>query len=331
MPNRNLLLTVVAATLLLVFAAGCTYPTPSGDLNWDYTPQQRDSMEFAHSHHYTENSNFRVSRDSIMLLPQSPADIMESMTDTVWLRKNDRIVVAGFARAATDGADSIWVKVARDQATMGWLCENEFLDSAIPDDPISVFIHMFSGKRATALLCVAAIAVGILLLKAIRRRKTRIVHFNDIDSPFPTLLCIDVAMMAVVYASVQHFVPQTWQEFYFHPTLNPFAVPPALGLLIAGFWAMTILVLASVDDMAHKLDWTEAVPYTVSLAGVMAVVYLLFVVTTRFYIGYPLFAAYTVLALTLYARRRMFRYVCGMCGHKLRHKGTCPFCGARNV
>ena len=63
----------------------------------------------------------------------------------------------------------------------------------------------------------------------------------------------------------------------------------------------------------------------------MIVIYLVFAATTMIYIGYALYIMYVAFALKQYGKNRLYRYVCGKCGHKLRHKGTCPFCGARNV
>lgn len=323
----------LATIVVPVLLGACEYtPRLHGDLKWDYTPKQRDSIAFARTHHYTENYNFEVTGDSLRLVPQSPADIIESMGDTVWVYAGDRVVVADIARVqGGEGTDSVWVKLARDQATIGWLPEGEMLKNVVPDDPISQFVHVFGNRRVVALCCIAIIAVAIALAKAVRRKKIRMVHFNDIDSAYPTLLCIDVAVMAVVYASVQHFVPQTWQEFYFHPTLNPFAVPPVLSLLLIAFWGFVLLAFAAVDDVAHKLEFAEAVPYLLSLAGTVLVVYLVLAATTIIYIGYALLVAYIVFALAMLKRARMYKYVCGRCGHKLRHKGTCPYCGARNV
>lgn len=327
----NRLLAWVCAALAALFLAGCTYQRPEADLSWDYTPLQRDSVEFSITHHYSENYNFLVTGDSMRLLPASPADLIASLADTVWVYPGDRVVVADILRMPSGTADSVWVKVARDQLTIGWTTEAELLRNVVPEDPISHFIHLFGNRRVVVLCCVAVIAIAFALMRVVRRKKARVVHFNDIDSIYPTLLCVDVALIAVVYASVQHFVPQTWQEFYFHPTLNPFAVPPVMALLITAFWAMVILALAAIDDAGHKMGWSGSAAYLLYLLGMVMVVYLVFAATTIVYIGYVLFVAYVVFAFVRYARRRMYRYVCGKCGHGLRHKGTCPFCGARNV
>ena len=40
-----------------------------------------------------------------------------------------------------DSVDSVWVKVARDQETMGWVHEKELLEKVVPVDSVSQFIH----------------------------------------------------------------------------------------------------------------------------------------------------------------------------------------------
>jgi len=326
--NRYIVLLLLLAALL---PSACHYPSPAVDLAWDCTPEQRDSIEFAYHHHYTIDYNFEVTADSLRLLPESPADIMTSLSDTSVVYRRDIVVVADMVTVPTDTTDTTWIKLARDQSTLGWVSEKEMLSSVVPDDPISRFIHVMGNRRNIALFAVAIIAVGVLLLRKIRRRKTRIVHFNDIDSVYPTALCIDVAFMAVIYSSVQHFVPETWQEFYFHPTLNPFVTPPIISLLIVTFWGMIILTLASIDDVGHKMGWGDALPYLCSLLGMMMVVYLVLAATTFIYVGYPLLVTYVIFAFVKYRGNRLYKYVCGRCGHKLRHKGRCPFCGAENI
>ena len=266
-----------------------------------------------------------------MLLSVTPDDPVRPFVDTVYVHEGDLLVVADFAYAPADTVDTVWIKVAHDQATIGWLHEKELLGNAVPDDPISEFIHFFGSKRNIALCVVAIVAAAVYLIHLVRRKKIRIVHFNDIDSLYPSLLCLDIAVVAVLYATIQHFVPQTWQEFYFNPTLNPFILPPVLAAMITGVWLMVLLALATVDDVARILGRGGALPYLLSLLGMSLVVYMVFAATTYIYLGYALLVAYVVFAVMRYRRNRTYRYLCGRCGHKLRHKGTCPYCGASNM
>ena len=79
------------------------------------------------------------------------------------------------------------------------------------------------------------------------------------------------------------------------------------------------------------MGWGDALPYLCSLLGMMMVVYLVLAATTFIYVGYPLLVAYVIFAFVKYRGNRLYKYVCGRCGHKLRHKGRCPFCGAENI
>ena len=71
-------------------------------------------------------------------------ELPEMAFDTMYVSKGDRIVVAAIQTVPTDSIDSIWVKVAHDQVTQGWIRESELLEGVSPDDPISQFIDIFS-------------------------------------------------------------------------------------------------------------------------------------------------------------------------------------------
>ena len=81
----------------------------------ELTQKQADSLEFRLLHHYTNNFNFVVKVDSLVLIPRE-----DEMNDTSRVRKNDRIAVADIREQ-----DTIWIKVARDQFTMGWISEDD--------------------------------------------------------------------------------------------------------------------------------------------------------------------------------------------------------------
>lgn len=331
MPIKKVILPAIAVLTLVMTVTSCTYRRSALDMDWDYTAGQRDSIIFARNHHYSQNYNFCVSADSIVLLPSTPADPVGSFGDTVCVYENDLLVVADFVYVPADTVDTVWIKVARDQYIIGWLHESDLLKKAAPDDPISKFIHFFGNRRNLALCVLAVVVAAVCLIRLVRKKKIRIVHFNDIDSFYPSLLCLDIAAVALLYASIQHFVPETWQEFYFNPTLNPFIVPPVLSAMITCVWLVVLLSVATVDDVSRILGRGGALPYLLSLTGVALMVYLVFAVTTFFYLGYLLLVAYAVFAFVRYRRNRTYRYLCGRCGNKLRHKGTCPYCGARNM
>lgn len=316
---------LIAACLFL----SCSYRHPDYTDTWDMTPSRRDSIEFVKTHHYTINFNFEVTGDSLVLLRQSPRD-RDVIYDSCVVYKGDKLVVADINKVSGDAIDSIWIKVARDQETMGWTRESVLLKKVIPNDPISFFIHVFSNQHLVYFLCLLAVAISFYLYRAVRRNKLHIVHFNDINTFYPTLLCMLVAGAATLYASVQHFVPDTWVEFYFHPTLNPFGLPFVLSCFLLFVWLIIIVFLAVVDDVKRQLGWGGTFPYLLGLAGVCMVLYLFFTFFTLIYIGYVFLFLYWCMALVWYNRHFGYRYLCGKCGQKLRKKGTCPHCGAYN-
>ena len=196
-----------------------------------------------------------------------------------------------------DTIDSVWVKVARDQLTFGWIHENELLAKVSPDDPISQFIDFFSDVHLLAFLAFCVVIVAAYGVRRLMRRGAKIVHFNDIPSFYPTTLCLLVASSAVLYSSIQLFGPESWRHFYYHPSLNPFGMPLHLGLFVSSVWAIVIVAIATVDDVTKHLPLGSAILYLGGLTAVCAVDYVIFSITTLYYIGYPLLIAYYIFAL----------------------------------
>ena len=276
---------------------------------------------------YTLDYNFVVTSDSMLLL-DGIAGSVEG--DTVVFYRGDRAVVADIQTVVSDSVDSVWVKLARDYSSQGWCHESYMLTCVSPDDPISLFIDMFSDVFMSVHVQCLALAVGIYVLWILFRRRAVMVHFRDIDSPFPMLLALLVAVSAVVYASVQVYYPDVWRHYYFNPSLNPFALPPCLSLLISLLWAIVIVLLASLDDIFHKLSFADGLVYVGGLAAMCVLNYVVFSVLTHYIIGYPLLAVYVFFAVRQYLRRGLKRYVCGNCGSRISRKGRCPECGAYN-
>lgn len=293
----------------------------------DLTKEQLDSISFFTTHHYTENYNFVVNAKSLPLSDQ-PGDLA---FDTLYVVEGEHLVVADIQTIPTDSIDSVWVKVARDQLTQGWIRESEMLTGVSPDDPISQFIDFFSDAHQLIFLAVFIVVTVVYVLYLLSRRKTYIVHFHDIDSVYPTLLCLLVASSATLYASIQMFEAETWRHFYYHPTLNPLALPSHLGLFIASVWAIVILLVAAIDDVLRHLSGAEALLYLSGLAGVCAVNYIVFSISTLYYIGYPLLAIYLIFSFYRYFRYAHCPYVCGHCGASMASKGRCPHCGTANT
>ena len=313
---------LIRALLLLLFTihyslftTSCYNQGPITPDAWNLTEQQLDSISFYTTHHYSQGYNFVVSHDSLTILEQQNEmmpvpDIltseitagdetipMLSLVDSITLRKHDHLVVADIRTVPTDSIDSVWVKVARDQLTFGWLRESELLAAVSPDDPISQFIDFFSDSHLLIFLAFCVLVGGAYGLRHLLRKGAKIVHFNDIPSFYPTLLCLLVAASAVLYSSIQLFAPEMWRHFYYHPSLNPFTLPWHLGLFVIFVWSLLIVAIATVDDIRHHLPLGESVLYLGGLAAVCAVDYVVFSITTLYYIGYPLLIAYIVFAL----------------------------------
>ena len=157
-----------------------------------------------------------------------------------------------------------------------------------------------------------------------------IVHLRDINSIYPTLLVLLVATSATFYASIQLFAPQVWHHFYFLPTLNPFSVPLPLNLFLLSVWAILLIGLAAIDDVRHLLSLGDAVLYLCGLAAVCAVNYIIFSVSTLYYIGYPLLIVYVYWAIKRYIKMPRIKFVCGNCGMPLEKSRRCKHCGALN-
>lgn len=299
---------------------------------WIVTEEQMDSISFYTTHHYTQNYNFLVTADTLWLIVQQPSEVLsDMMVDSVAVVSDDRLVVADIMTMSSDTIDSVWVRVARDQETIGWIHEQEMLPGVAPDNPISQFITFFSDTHLLIMLAFLAVVIAVYTIRMLYRHNARLVHFNDIPSVYPMLLAVLVATSAVFYSTIQLADPDSWRHYYYHPTLNPFAVPLHLSLFLSTVWAMLLVALAAVDDIRRHLSLTETILYCLGLIGICAIDYVVFSISTLYYIGYPLLVAYVVFAVWRYMRYGRAVYICGHCGEKIRRKGKCPYCGSLNV
>lgn len=302
---------LVSLLFLALLLCGCYNRGPITPDAWDLTRQQLDSISFYTTHHYTQNFNFVVTGDSLVVVAQQPEDMAvpdvvsveiqteqrEYHKDSITLLRNERIVVADIKTVPSDTIDSVWVKVARDQLTFGWVHESELLSKVSPDDPISQFIDFFSDAHLLIFLAFCVVVVAAYGIRRLLRRGAKIVHFNDIPSFYPTALCLLVASSAVLYSSIQLFGAETWRHFYYHPSLNPFALPFWLGVFVSSVWAIVIVAIATVDDVTRQLPLGASILYLSGLGAICAVCYVVFSITTLYYVGYPLLIAYYVFAV----------------------------------
>lgn len=249
------------------------------------SPKQVDSLMFRLTHHYSENFNFLVKADSLTLIPREG----DLITDTCHVYADDIIAVAEIKALPGDSIDSIWVKVASNQFTMGWIPEQELLKGTTPDDPISEMLYALSSSRAIWMS--ALVALGVIAIFFGRKKKLAmplILRFEEMPSIYPPLFLLLVALMASLYASVQNFVPEFWQEYYFHPTLNPLVLPPVMATLVVLMWLVIITFIAVIDEVYHHFYFAQGARYLAELIGVSMLVYLIVSWTTLIYIGYLL-------------------------------------------
>lgn len=320
---RSLLFFIFHSSFLILLVS-CHYSRPNLEAE-GISNETRDSLTYLYERHYTLNANLEVVHDSVVLACLPVKDCYNT------LYKGDRVVVAEFAVHPADSVDSVWVKLAHSQEIQGWISEDEMIRCFVPTDSISQFIYLFSDTHASYFVIIFALFIGVWVFRQFRQKQLKIVYFNDIDSVYPLLLCLLMAFSATIYETMQVFVPETWEHFYFNPTLSPFRVPFILSIFLLGIWLFIIVLLAVLDDLFRQLSPAGAVFYLLGLASCCIFCYFFFIFTTHIYIGYLFLAAFLWLffkkvRLSLAASR----YRCGHCGHKLKEKGVCPDCGAIN-
>lgn len=324
--RKSSLTCVLIPVLLLLpvfFLSACRYSPPPMD-DGQLSKETKDSLTYLYAYHYTLGTNLEVYDDSVLLerLPVKDAYVP--------LYKGDRVVVAEFAIHPQDSVDSVWVKLAHSQEVQGWVRDSELKQSFVPADSISQFIHLFSDTHASYFVFIFALFVGVYLFRAFLKKQLRMVYFNDIDSIYPLLLCLLMAFSATVYETMQVFVPDTWQHFYFNPTFSPFKVPFILSVFLLGIWLFVIVSLAVLDDLFRQLTPSAAVFYLLGLMSCCIFCYFFFILTTPLYIGYLFLAFFVLLFIKKVRRSSRYKYRCGQCGQKLKAKGVCPRCGAIN-
>lgn len=309
--NKNLcqhVFTMVMLMGILLFSTtGCYHrhgiKTKSAALV-QYSDKQLDSISFSTTHHYTNKFNFMVYADSLMLIRQQPEEYVNHLpTDSFAVKKNCLLVVSDIRMIPQDSIDSVWVQLATEENEFGWIHESNLLPKVVPDDSISQFIMIFSNVHLLIFLIVIVLIAVAYLVRQIRSKNAKIVHFNDIDSPYPTALVLMVSLSAAFYATIQTYMPEVWRHFFFHPTLNPFAVPRVLGFFLASVWSILILGLACVDEVKQRLDFGDAVLYIGGLIGMCAIDYIVFSVSTLYFVGYIILLAYFWFAIRAYLRR----------------------------
>ena len=246
--------------------------------------------------HYTANFNFRLTGD-LPLQREQPLHTQQVRGDSVWLRRGDEVVVAQIAVIPEDTVDTVWVKLARDQMTQGWVREGCMMESVVPSDPISEFIHVFSSRHAAVFMSFSLLVLLVWLWMKSKRHRMPVVHFNDIGSGYPAAFCLTLSASALLYAWIQKYHAEAWQEYYFHPSLNPFGQPWIVALFLCSVWALTVMALATADEMLRLLKGRGLVFYGATLVAVAMVDYMFFTMAPFPWVGVPCFIIYAIYAL----------------------------------
>jgi len=339
-------------SLALVLGVACE-DSSFADQEWSVA---RDSLSddsiaiqegsFSLTHHYDVGFNFEVSTDTMVLLTeiQQPSGLLFTSPDSIALQHSDQLVVAEIVTLPNDTQDSIWIKLIRDADCYGWARESYLLRNTTPSDPISIAIMFFSEVHvawAVLLLLFFVLVIALRVISYRRHCKRRsgthsflryvpLPHVNDICSPYPLLLYLTLAGSAVFYSTMQLYAFQTWQHYYFHPTLNPFAVPWVLGAFLASLWLMLLFFIATLIDMVRQLYFLRACLYFSSMLALMSALYIFFSLTTLYHVGYFIFPIYVVVSVWYYYKYTRPRYTCGNCGIPLHDLGRCPHCHYTN-
>lgn len=282
---------------------------------------------------YGVGYNFHVHADSLLLQEDRPMHWCQGVaetSDSLFVFQDNHIVVAAITIIPEDCVDSVWVKVARDQFTMGWTHETNLLAAACPDDPISQAIRYLTTQPVLWFLALLTIFLALTLFVILhRKRPVALPVLRDIPTLNPTLLISCLLLSLLLYAFIRQQYPELWAQFYFYPTLNPFSQPWQLCLFLASLWLTLLLAIICVDDAFSLLRGGDAVIYLLALGFLLH----LFVLLAQCLPTLLLFLFCFIVGIVLlyrYWHHTRPLYTCGNCGAPLQHKGICPLCGAIN-
>ena len=130
---------------------------------------------------YEVGDNFVLSADSLHLQSSQPLHNLpiDTACEQLSIYRNNQLVVAETLVIPEDSVDSVWVKLARDQFTMGWVHQHDFVESVVPDDPISQFIYLFSIRHLGLFGILFAISLAALLYQVYSRKKPHVFFLRD--------------------------------------------------------------------------------------------------------------------------------------------------------
>lgn len=312
---------MILVFLLAVLSGGCGtgYETEMEKQRETLSPYEVDGEVPP----YGRNYNFIVTADSLRLKGEA-----NDRQETV-LHKRDAIVVSEFSVAGSDSAEMLWVKVARDQSSQGWISGAELTGSTVPADPVSQFLMLFGRNKCTYFICAL---LCFLFFFALRKMKRKSSPVAGIVSAYPSVLCFVAVLSSTVYVYVSRHSPELWAYYFYNPVLNPFELPLPLSVLVSCVWLMVMMLVAVIDDLTRVYTVYTFYNLMIAFSGCV-ICYILPVLLC----GYSLTAVYLffLFVLVVAVRNVVFavgcRYRCGNCGSILRDKGSCHWCGYDNV
>jgi len=317
--NGYLWLTLLSTCFILT---ACHFPQPV--ITEEMAPQTADSLKYLYERHYTLGTNFELTADSIHL-------VSLPLKDSSTIFAGDRVVVAEIAIDSLDTLDHVLVKLAHTQEVQGWVHEHELKSHFVPTEEISMAIRLFSNSHTAYFLIILAVFLVTWIIRAFKKEQLKLVYFNDIASTYPLFLCLLVSIMATLYQTMQIFYPDTWEHFYFNPTLSPFHVPFILAAFLGCFWLSIIVLITALGEAFKHLNADAGFFYLLGLAAALVLCYIFFIYSTKYYVGYLFLAAFFILFIQReYKLLKESKFRCGKCGHPLSKKGVCPHCGAIN-
>lgn len=303
-----------------------------------------DSVAFREAHHYWRGDNF-VATDSFYISTTLPTTdiVYDSANSNKTIQEGDVIVIDNIQPDTTTQPNSYWIRIATaspdehgaftNSPLCGWVKEHTLLEHTVPDRPLSRLIYHFSDRHFKIIMYIILITFLIYIIHKSCKKKIRLVHFNDINSFYPTFLCLIVAGLALLYQSIQTYVPETWIEYYFHPTINPLSpnIPTIMQLFLGGVWLIIFIGIATADEIRHQLNFTDGVCYLIGTCSFCGLLYIFFTAVIPPIISYFILPAYWIWAIIHFKRNQRPQYFCGNCGTTIDKLGKCPHCGAINT
>ncbi len=343
-PKRLYLFLLIALTLAGI--SSCHYAHEDDSWVTAVSDIEVDSTDFRRTHHYWRGYNFYAT-DTFRVASRPPFEPQLTYTadSTRLITAQDVLVIESIRKDTAAHPAQIWLKIAAVESgsyanTMvanspisGWINEAILLKNAVPDTPVSRIIHTLGSKIFKQILFFSALLLTIGLLILARNRR---LHTNSIlYSPYRILLLLLLSGGIVLHRSIWHFVPDTWVEYYFYPSLNPFnpLLPPIIALFVTNVWLILLAGIAVLDESRHH---TESIPQLLAgsalLCGQAIVMFAVFAVVCPFMLLYPLLVIYWVALIWGYVKycSRATSYYCGNCGRIITRLGICPECGAKN-